>query len=362
MAARNAQLVVIPLDSSVLGSIAEVADALSLEQWHRGSGERMPRGVALIVAGGNGRERDALDLLDDLPSTSTPTFVVGTAADRRVAVAAVHRGAEDYFALPEDADLLRRAIDRCRNRTEAAAAAATFAAAEREAAGFGSILGRSTALTTTLEHAARVAIRRDVTVLIQGETGTGKELLARAIHYHSPRAAEPFVEVNCAAIPGSLLESELFGHEKGSFTGAIAAKSGLFELAHGGTIFLDEIGNLPIELQPKLLRALETHAVRRVGGRAERHVDVRVIAATHVELMSAVTRGEFCEDLLYRLNVVALTLPPLRYRDGDVELLAEHFAETSRAPTSCRSRRSARRCGPGSAPITGRATCASSGS
>lgn len=329
MTARHAQLVVIPLDASMLGAIAEVADALSLplEQWHRGSGERMPRGVALLVAGGNGRERDALDLLDDLPSSRIPTFVIGTAADRRVAVAAVHRGAEDYFALPEDADLLRRAIERSLNRTEAEAAAATFAAVEREAAGFGSILGQSPALTTMLDHAARVAIRRDVTVLIQGETGTGKELLARAIHYHSPRAAEPFVEVNCAAIPGSLLESELFGHEKGSFTGAIAAKSGLFELANGGTIFLDEIGNLPIELQPKILRALETHAVRRIGGRAERHVDVRVIAATHVDLMSAVTRGEFREDLFYRLNVVALTLPPLRYRDGDVELLAQHFAE-----------------------------------
>jgi two-component system response regulator HydG len=329
VAARNNQLVVIPLDSALLGSIAELADALALplEPWHRGAGERMPRGVALIVTGGNGRERDALDLLDDLPSTSMPTFVVGNTADRRVAVAAVHRGAEDYFALPEDADLLRRALERCLTRTVARDAAASFAAVEREAAGFAAILGQSPTLTTTLEHAARVAVRRDVTVLIQGETGTGKELVARAIHYHSPRAAEPFVEVNCAAIPGPLLESELFGHEKGSFTGAIAAKSGLFELANGGTIFLDEIGNLPIELQPKLLRALETHAVRRIGGRAERHVDVRVIAATHVDLMSAVTRGEFREDLFYRLNVVSLTLPPLRYRDGDVELLARHFAE-----------------------------------
>jgi two-component system response regulator HydG len=329
VAVRPDQLIVIPLDPALVGAVAEVADALSLplEQWQRGSGERMPRGVALVVAAGGGRERDGLDLLDDLPSTSVPVFLVGTTADRRVAVAAVHRGAQDYFSLPEDADLLRRAIERGMHRSRAEADAERFAAAEREAAGFSSILGQSPALTATLEHAARVAVRRDVTVLIQGETGTGKELLARAIHYHSPRAAEPFVEINCAAIPGQLLESELFGHEKGSFTGAIASKSGLFELAHGGTIFLDEIGNLPIELQPKLLRALETHAVRRVGGRAERHVDVRVIAATHVDLMSAVTRGEFREDLFYRLNVVSLTLPPLRYRDADVELLAEHFAE-----------------------------------
>ena len=322
-------LVVIPLDPPLAASLRELAGAVGLPaaEWVRGSGEGMPACTALIVAAGNGRERDGLDLLDDLPSTRAPIFVVGTAADRRVAVAAVHRGAQDYFALPDDLDLLRRAIERCLTRTQAEASAAEFAATERATAGFASILGRSAALTTTLEQAARVAMRPDVTVLIQGETGTGKELLARAIHYHSPRAAEPFVEVNCAAIPGPLLESELFGHEKGSFTGATSAKSGLFELAHGGTIFLDDIGNLPIELQPKLLRALETHAVRRIGGRAERHVDVRVIAATHVDLMSAVSRNEFREDLFYRLNVVALTLPPLRYRDGDVELLSEHFAE-----------------------------------
>jgi two-component system response regulator HydG len=167
----------------------------------------------------------------------------------------------------------------------------------------------------------------DATVLIVGESGTGKELLARTIHRVGPRAEGPFVAFDCSALAPSLLEAELFGHEKGAFTGAGRARRGLFREANGGTIFLDEIGNLPIELQPKLLRALETHAVRRIGGRAERHVDVRVIAATHVDLMSAVTRGEFREDLFYRLNVVALTLPPLRYRDGDVELLAQHFAE-----------------------------------
>ncbi len=320
-------LVVVDLGGTHGPLLLELATAvgLDLQPWTPGS-ERVPTAAAILVAA-PGRERDAIGLLSEIAAQAVPVFVTGDVADHRVALGAVRHGADDYFALPADLDLLGRALERQVAQLRARTDAAQFAADERDSAGFGTMLGRSAALTATLDHAARVARRGDVTVMIQGETGTGKELLARAIHYHSPRAAEPFVEINCAAIPAALLESELFGHEKGSFTGAIAAKAGLFELADGGTIFLDEIGNLPLDLQPKLLRALESRSIRRVGGRAERAVNVRIIGATHVDLAAAVERKEFREDLYYRINVISLTLPPLRYRDGDVDLLADQFAQ-----------------------------------
>ncbi|HEX6533988.1 MAG TPA: sigma-54 dependent transcriptional regulator [Gemmatimonadaceae bacterium] len=197
--------------------------------------------------------------------------------------------------------------------------------------GLESIVGQSEALRDALDRARKVASSRLTTVLIVGETGTGKELFARGIHYAGPTRGEPFVAVNCAAIPESLLESELFGHERGAFTDARAQKKGLMELAGSGTLFLDEIGELPPRLQPKLLRALEDRRVRRLGGLQEVEITCRIIAAANLSLGDAVARLEFREDLYYRLNVFRISLPPLRDRVGDVELLAEHFlAEMAR--------------------------------
>ena len=173
----------------------------------------------------------------------------------------------------------------------------------------------------------RKAARSNANILVLGESGTGKELIARAIHANSSRAAEPFLPVDCASLPETLLESELFGYEKGAFTGATAAKQGLIETAHRGTLFLDEIGELPLSLQVKFLRALQERQIRRVGGTRQIDVDIRVVCATNRDLRALVKAGEFREDLYYRLNVIDIALPPLRERQGDVELLAMSFLE-----------------------------------
>jgi two-component system response regulator HydG len=316
------------LSESFRITIAELAGDLGavLQEWTPGDGEGPPPGASCLLVLAGGAESAALETLGPLPA-GLPRYVIGASPDHRLAAAALQRGARDYFALPDDLGLLRRSLEHERNEAVGQKQAARFADDERRSSGFDTIIGESPGLRRTLDQARRVAKHRDVTVLIGGETGTGKELLARALHYDSPRASAPFVEINCAAIPANLLESELFGHEKGAFTGATGAKPGLMELAHGGTVFLDEIGHLPLELQPKLLRALEGREIRRVGGQQSRKVDVRLIAATHVDLSAAVARGEFREDLFYRLNVVALVLPPLRERGEDMVTLAEAFAK-----------------------------------
>ncbi|MEQ1690153.1 MAG: sigma-54 dependent transcriptional regulator [Gemmatimonas sp.] len=278
---------------------------------------------ALVAAGG---EEDQVErLLRASPVPGLEIAVVGAVANHRLAVTVVRAGAAEYFALPGDLELLRSWVRERAERQLTRASATAFAAGESSKYTFDGILGDSPALRAALDRAARVIPHGTVTVLITGETGTGKELLARAIHYNGPRRDQPFVDINCAAIPEHLLESELFGHEKGAFTDATSAKPGLFEMANGGTLFLDEIAQLALPLQGKLLRALEERQIRRVGGMRSIPIDVRVVAATHVDLAAASRHGQFREDLYYRLNVVPLELPALRDRRTDIVPLAEHF-------------------------------------
>ncbi|MFZ0520222.1 MAG: sigma 54-interacting transcriptional regulator [Candidatus Acidiferrales bacterium] len=191
---------------------------------------------------------------------------------------------------------------------------------------FEGIVGRSAALRRAL-HLVETVATGDSTVLLLGETGTGKELIARAIHGNSPRAGRPFTKLNCAAIPTGLLESELFGHERGSFTGAVAQKIGRLELAHQGSLFLDEIGDIPLELQPKLLRVLQEREFERLGSTRTQKVDVRIVAATHRDLEEMILEKQFRSDLYYRLNVFPIHVPPLRERPEDIPLLAQHFVQ-----------------------------------
>jgi DNA-binding NtrC family response regulator len=293
------------------GEVGATADALA---------------VILAVAG---MEEEAEPLIRALAAAGAPApLVVGARADHRLAVELVRAGAADYFALPGDVEALRAEVgDRARRR-DARQAGGRLAAAEKHAFDFGKIIGKSAQLRAALDRAARIIPRDRATILVTGETGTGKELMAQAIHYNGPRGAAPFVELNCAAVPAGLLESELFGFERGAFTDARTAKPGLFESADEGTLFLDEIGDLPLTLQGKILKALEDKEVRRLGAVRAKQVDVRIIAATHVDLAGAVKRGEFREDLYYRLSVIPIHLPPLRERGDDVVLIAEHFLRT----------------------------------
>jgi len=240
------------------------------------------------------------------------------------AVRAIKMGAYDFMLKPPDLDhlgvVLERAIEHARLRREVDHLRANSPSAQP-------ILGGAEALQRAMTRLERAARGGASTVLLLGETGSGKELMARHLHEASARAAGPFIELNCSAIPEQLLESELYGHERGAFTDAKRFKKGLFELADGGTLFLDEIGEMVPQLQSKLLRVLETRTFRRVGGHADIRVDVRVVAATHRDLARLVAEGRFREDLYFRLNVVPVQVPPLRERQGDVGLLATHFVQ-----------------------------------
>jgi two-component system response regulator HydG len=296
-----------------------------IEAEHAAAFEHLAAACA-VIASVPGREEDGPDAVRELLTAGArDVAVVGSAADHRLAVAALRAGATEYFALPADLALLRTWLTDRVDAFRAKRASHELSARERERFDFSVMVGESAELRAALRTAARLIPRGNATVLLRGETGTGKELLAQAIHHNGPRARAPFVAVNCTALPASLLEAELFGYEKGAFTDARTSKPGLFEAAHGGTLFLDEIGDLPPELQAKLLRTLQEKEVRRLGSVRPTRVDVRIIAATHVDLETAMQDGRFREDLYFRLNVVPIHLPPLRERGADVLLLARAF-------------------------------------
>lgn len=275
---------------------------------------RMPNGSGLDVL----RSARAAD-------ADVPVIVMTAFGSIDEAVQAMKDGAHDFLQKPVDSNhlllLVERALEQARLRTENILLREEWS----RRYGFPRILGESEALKRAVGETQRVA-QTETTVLLLGESGTGKELFARAVHHLSARRDKPFVAINCAAIPETLIENELFGHERGAFTGASERRQGKFELASGGSVFLDEIGELPLGVQGKLLRAIEEKVVDRIGGRAPVAVDVRIVAATNKDLKTAVENGEFRGDLFFRLAVFPIEVPPLRERGDDVVLLAQHFA------------------------------------
>ena len=281
---------------------AKVADAASTE-------------IALAsLRAGRGADLLLVDVMADIAGLIAaleaerivvPVVACGTETNAAAAVNAIRAGAKEYIPLPPDAELI----------------AAVIAAVARESSDF---LYRDAAMARVVKLAEQIAAS-EASVLITGESGTGKEVMAKYLHGRSRRAGRPFISINCAAIPEALLESELFGHEKGAFTGAVARRIGKFEEANGGTLLLDEISEMDIRLQAKLLRAIQERVIDRVGGARPVPVDIRILATSNRNLQDAVRAGSFREDLLFRLNVVNLKLPPLRERPGDIAALAEHF-------------------------------------
>ena len=261
----------------------------------------------------------ALELLERLATSGQAVALMTRAPSLRLTLDAMDRGARDVLTLPPDSSKLRDLVVRC-HKVNARGGDNEVSASETSEM----IIGESPRMLDAFKTIARVS-RSNATVLVRGESGTGKELVARTIHERSARAKGPFVAVNCAAIPETLLESELFGHEKGAFTGAMVRRIGRFERASGGTIFLDEIGDMSLPLQAKILRVLQEREIERVGGSGTVPVDVRLIAATHRDLEQDVRTGRFREDLYYRLAVIVVQLPALRDRDEDLFLLVDHY-------------------------------------
>jgi two-component system response regulator PilR (NtrC family) len=280
----------------------------------------------LIVTDLQMKNGDGMTLLREAKKAQTevPVIMITAFATTDSAVEAMKAGAFDYLSKPFKIEEIKVIIQKALDTKSLKVENRTLKSELRDKYDFSNFLGESEPMKNVYDLIRKTAPTR-TNVLVFGESGTGKELVARAIHFNSPRKDKPFMTVNCGAIPETLIESELFGHEKGSFTGASSMKAGLFEAAHKGTIFLDEIGELPLAMQVKLLRVIQERCFHRVGGTDSIDVDVRIIAATNRNLEEEVKKGNFREDLFYRLNVIQIQLPPLRLRKKDIPLLSEHF-------------------------------------
>jgi DNA-binding NtrC family response regulator len=279
------------------------------------------------------KQMNGLQLIDEISKQDSAPFVIIMTAFATIesAIEALKKGAFDYITKPFKVDEIKLAVSRALEQGKIRNENVYLKKQLKKTEGFGAIIGKSDAIMQVLEQVRKIA-DSESTVLLTGESGTGKELIARAIHQHSYRVEKPFVTVNCGALPEELLESELFGHMKGSFTGAIKDKEGLFNVANEGTFFLDEVGEMSPRIQVKLLRVLQEKEVVPVGGTAPIKVDVRLVAATNADLENEVSLGRFRKDLFYRLNVIPLHVPPLRERKEDIPLLIDHFLKKYTTP------------------------------
>lgn len=325
------RVLVVDDDEHHAQAVAESLERINCECRVAGSGEAGSRMISgeswdVVVTDLQMGEIDGLEILrqtkEELPDAEV--IVLTGHGSITSAVTAMQHGAYTYLTKPLDIGELRSAVEKASARLRLIRRNAELRRSLEERFGFEGVIGNSAQMHRIIEILKNVA-PTDTTVLIQGENGTGKELVAKAIHQNSPRKNKPFVPLNISALPDSILESELFGHEQGAFTGAAGRRIGKFEHANGGTLFLDEVGEMPMDTQVKLLRVLEERKITRLGANDELDINVRLVAATNANLKKLVSDGRFREDLYYRLNVVPINLPPLRERPGDIPLLMEHF-------------------------------------
>jgi DNA-binding NtrC family response regulator len=335
MAGHEIRIAVIDDEENILDFLGRALDRKGYRSYRFGRAEDALSKLAeirphLVVSDIVMPDVNGLELLQRVKEHDPEINVVLITAHASIetAISAMRGGASDYLIKPFKVEELESVVQRALSSKRFVMDTPSRARQFGERYGASGLVGQSAKMCEIQNFIARAA-PTDTTVLITGESGTGKELVARAIHYNSSRKGKAFVSINCAALPESLLESELFGHEKGSFTGAIATKMGLLELAHEGTFFFDEVGELPLSLQAKLLRVLQEREFKRVGGLRDIKVDVRIVAATAKDLKTEVERGGFREDLYYRLNVLAIAMPPLRDRKEDIPLLVAHLLDRS---------------------------------